>query len=148
VDKNRVQLNPQAGTIVFRPKQGRSLSVGRIFDSFVASSLYGPNGIETVRYLEITARGEVVGGATASLFQVGGTGQQFELTDDPDSQPPMDEPNACQRLRAALTQGARVTSVTGRVHHWTIPRTAKDPDQLSGKKPLLLIVTDFQTAPK
>ncbi|OAI54442.1 hypothetical protein AYO44_14970 [Planctomycetaceae bacterium SCGC AG-212-F19] len=148
VEKDLVRLDAEAGTIVFQTKKGKSLAVEKLYESYMATSLFGPNGIETIRYLEITALGETVVGPGGMLLKVAGTTQRFALGNDPESKPLPGEKPACQRLREALTKGAKVTGVTGRIHGWTAPLSAKDPDQLAGKKPLLLIVTDFQTSPK
>lgn len=148
VEKDRVRLDVEAGTIVFQTKKGKSLAVEKLYESYMATMLYGPNGIETVRYLEITALGETAIGSGGMLLYVAGTTQRFALGNDPESKPLPGEKPPCQRLREALIKGVKVTGVTGRIHGWTAPLSAKDLDQLSGKKPLLLIVTEFQIAPK
>jgi hypothetical protein len=148
VDRDLVRLDTEAGTIVFQAKKGKLLAVDQIYESFLATTLYGPNGIESVRYLEVTALGEVVVVDGTTLLKVADTTHRFALGNDPDSKPTAGKKTAFQRLREALAKGERVTGVTGRVHRWNIPLSAKDEDQQAGKKPLLLIVMDFQAALK
>jgi hypothetical protein len=148
VEKNLVGLDKETGIITFQAKKGKSLDVDKIYESFLSTSLYGPNGIENVNYLEITALGEVAASAEGTHLRVAGTAPRFRLGDDPDHKPQAGEQTALRRLQQALARGTKVTGVTGRVHGFNAPLSAKDPDQRAGKKPLLLIVTDFRTAKK
>jgi len=142
-----VRLDTEAGTIAFQARKGKSLDVDSIYESFLATALYGPNGIESVRYLEITALGEVAAG-DRPVLKVANTTERFALGDDPDRKPAAGEKTAFRRMQEALAKGAKVIGVTGHVHRWNAPVDTKGPDQPAGKKPLLLIVTDFQTATK
>ena len=148
MEKDLIRLDTEAGTIAFQAKNGKSLAQEMIYESFLATSLYGPNGIEAVRYLEITALGEVVMEEGTALLTVADRTQRFALGSNPDRKPSAGEQTPFQRLREAMAKGAKITSVTGYIHRWNVPISAKDADQLAGKKPPLLIVTDFQTSPQ
>lgn len=148
------------GTITFYPQKGKSLDLAKIHASLQLTRLAGKTR-SAVNYLEITATGDVVVVEKDTLLRVGGTNQEFLLGDDPKAKPKAGEKTPFQRLCDALAKGEKVTSVTGRVHGWSGPwpevlralpaAPAKDPDEAdkaAAKRPPLLLVTDFQTAPK
>ncbi len=140
------------GTITFSIKQGKSLDLDKLQESIQATRLSGKTR-SAVNYLEITAPGEVVVSEKDSLLQVTGTAQQFALGDDPNVKPKEGAKTPFQRLREALSGGANVVSVTGRVQGWSGPwpvvlralaAERARPDE-SGARPTLT-VTDFQLA--
>ncbi len=148
------------GTITFYPQKGKSLDLAKIHASLQTTRLAGKTR-SAVNYLEITAKGEVTVVEKDTLLKVAGTTQQFALGDDPKAKPKEEAKTPFQRLCEALAKGETVTSVTGRVIGWSGPwpevlralagEPAKDSeksDKPAAKKPLLLIVTDFQTAKK
>ena len=99
------------GLISFRAKQGKSIDVDRLRASLEATRLSGRTGME-VRYLEITARGQLVESGSELRLELPG-GQQFALVETAGA-----APRAGERLREALARGEKVVSVTGRVEGW------------------------------
>ena len=145
------------GTITFSAREGTSVDLDKLQESIRATRLSG-NTRSAVNYLEITAQGEVVVGEEEPLLDVTGTAQQFALGDDPNARPGGASITAYQRLREALARGERIASVTGRVQGWSGPwpvvlrglagelaKGAEGPVKGAGKRPPLLVVTDFQT---
>jgi hypothetical protein len=148
------------GTITFSPQKGKSLDLAKIVAGLQTTRLAGRTG-SGVNFLEITAKGEVIVVEKDTLLKVSGTTQQFALGDDPKAKPKEGTKTPFQRLCEALAKGEKVTSVTGRVHGWSgrwpevlralsgePAENAEKPDKPAAGKPTLLIVTDFQTAPK
>ena len=145
VDKNSVVLfceddkrQYSPGTILFSARKGRSVDLEKMRESITATRLSGGTNMRVDR-LDITARGEVVTGGPELLFKVTGTSQEFVLAEDPGAK------DAFQRLRE--TRGAKIVTVTGRVHGWE----GRFPDVLralavAGQKPTRLYVTDFEVA--
>jgi hypothetical protein len=147
------------GTITFAAKKGKSIDLVKLRESIRATRLGGNTNSE-VRYLEITAEGEVVVTGKETLLNVSGTKQQFLLGDDPKATAKEGEKTPYQRLREALAKGKKVASVTGRVQGWAgrwpvvlrelAAQPAGDagqPGKAAPKKPTLLLVTDFQAVP-
>jgi hypothetical protein len=157
--------NVYEGRVEFRAQEGKSLDLEKIYECLKETRMSGkPPGRVTAaqcRYLEITALGEVTAGEKELLLKVNGTGQQFRLGADPAVKVEAGEKSPLQRLQDALKRGEKVTGVTGRVHGWTghfpavlkefpveVEKDPKNPDKPPVRKPLLLYVTDFQTAKK
>ena len=153
VDKNAVVYlcetdkgSYRPGKISFSPKQGKSLDLRKMHESITATRLSGGTSMG-MDYLEITATGEVVVDAQTVLFKVSGTTQQFVLKEE-STKDGTKSPLA--RLREALTSGAKVVSVTGRVEGWSgrfpvvLGALAKRP----ADAPVALVVTDFEMSKK
>jgi hypothetical protein len=145
VDKNLVKLEPgpvkksyQEGTITFQAKKGKSIDLDKLRESIAATRLSGGTNMG-MDYLEITARGSVVGDKEPRL-EVAGTGQEFVLGDGAKGE--------LERLRAALTRGDRVIAVTGRVQGWSgrFPDALKALAQNKGRP--VLLVTAFEAGTK
>jgi hypothetical protein len=148
------------GTITFAAQKGESLDLAALHASLQRTRLAGKTR-SAVNFLEITARGEVTVVEKETLLKVSGTARQFALGDDPKARPKEGEKTPFRRLCDALAKGDKVVSVTGRVDGWSGPwpmvlralpggpaGDAEKPDQPAGRKPPLLVVTDFQTAAK
>jgi hypothetical protein len=164
VDKDSVKFEIEPGkgsyrngTVTFAAKKGKSIDLEKLHESIKATRLSGKTR-SAVNYLEVTAQGEVVVGEVGPLLNVTGAAQQFALGEDPNAGPAGASITAYQRLRDALARGERVASVTGRVQGWSGPwpvvlrglagefaKGTEGPDQGAGKRPPLLVVTDFQT---
>jgi hypothetical protein len=150
VDEYSVQLEKVwVGRITFDARKGKSLDLAKIHAALQATRLSGRTGSE-MKYLEITALGEVVADKTEMRLKVTGTKQEFIVVADPDANLPH------RGLEEALTKGVKVTSVTGRVEGWSghfpavlkaLPgepvNDPKSPDQPAARKPPRLRVTDF-----
>jgi hypothetical protein len=146
------------GTITFYPQRGKSLDLATIHASLQTTRLAGKTR-SAVNYLAITAKGEgIVVEKDTRLKAIGAT-PQFALGDDPKTEPTEGAKTPFRRLCEALAKGAKVTSVTGRVHGWSGPwpevlrglpggpaEDSEKSDEPAATKPPLLIVTDFQTA--
>jgi hypothetical protein len=147
------------GTITFAAKKGKSLDLQKLQESIRATRLGGDTNSE-VKFLEITAEGEVVGNDKETLLSVSGTKQQFRLGEDPQAKPKDGDKTPYQRLQQALAKGQKVASVTSRVQGWSgrwpvvlrelaaeSAKDARQSDKAVPKKPTLLLVTAFETAP-
>jgi hypothetical protein len=64
-----------------------------------------------MKYLEITALGDVTYEKERPLLKVGGTGQEFFLAELPDLVPAPDDATAFRRLLEALAKKERITQV-------------------------------------
>jgi len=96
-----------------------------------------------LKWLEVTAEGEVRVSEKEVRLKVRGTEQTFLLGEDPSAATPK-EKEAFRRLREALERGEKVASVAGRVENWQGNLT-----QLSKTlpaKPRRILVKDFQTS--
>jgi hypothetical protein len=139
------------GTITFKVREGKALDLAGLHASLKDTRLSGKTRSAVISF-DVTAKGEVTVSGKETLLKVSGPGQQFALAEDPKAKPSKGAPSPYQRLRAALAKGARVTGVTGRVQGWSGPwpevlrAPPGGPEKRAGKKPPLLIVTDFQTA--
>src|SRR5262249_48961551 len=119
VDKNRVTLISEAdkgryrpGTIIFFPKQGKSLDLRKMVESITATRLSGGTNM-SMDYLEITATGEAALDAKTVLLKVSGTTQQFVLKEAPEFKNKGGTATPLLRLETALASGAKVVRVTG-----------------------------------
>ena len=119
VEKNLVTLTCEEGKggyrpglITFHAKKGKSIDLQKIRDSITATRLSGGTGM-SVDYLEITVLGAVEIRDKETLLSVSGSALQFSLADAPSAK------GKLQKLRDALAQGEKVTSVVGRVEGWT-----------------------------
>jgi hypothetical protein len=137
------------GTITFAAKKGKSIDLEKLQQAIRATRLGGNTNSE-VRYLEITAEGDVVVTDKETLLNVSGTKQQFLLGEDPKAKPREDEKTPYQRLQEALAKGKKIASVTGRVQGWSgrwpvvLRELAAEPAKDAPRKPSVLLVTDFQ----
>jgi hypothetical protein len=152
VDKNGVALFCEPakdkylpGTISFHARKGKSIDLEKMRESIAATRLSGGTNMRVDR-LEITATGEVSAGAKDVVLKVSGTGQELVLGENPNAK------DEFQRLRQALAKGAKVTGVTGHVQGWNgrFPDVLKAlaPDPAMGRKPTVLLVTDFEVGGK
>jgi hypothetical protein len=142
VDKNLVTLTCETdkgsyrpGKITFYPKKGRSLDLGKLHESLVATRLSGGTSM-SVDWLEISARGEVFVRDKDLVLKLSGTGQEFLLLEEPGAK------DAIARLREQAARGANVNSVTGLVPGWkgrfpAVLRALETPGTPT------LLVTDF-----
>ena len=132
------------GTISFQAKEGKSINLGKIQESIAATRLSGHTNMR-VDYLEITAQGKVVLRDLEPVLKVSGTELEFELAaDDRDLE---------KRLLEVAGRGEEVITVTGRLDGWNgrfpvVLRTLAKRYGTDGKKPILLVVTGFETAEK
>ncbi len=152
VDKNAMiyvcqpgKENYRPGTITFTPKLGKTLDLRKIRESIAATRLSGGTAMG-VDYLEIKATGDVVLDEQMLVLKVAGTNQDFVLKEDSKK----DEKSPLQRLRTAISSGAKVVSVTGRVEGWAgrFPAVLQSQGQLAPDARMGLIVTDFEASKK
>ncbi len=163
VEKSSVKMDVEPGThkyrigtITFAAKKDKSIDLEKIHDAIRATRLSGKTN-SAVKYLEITATGEVVTAEKKTLLKVSGTAQEFVLGEDPSAKPKNNGKTPFQKLQEALAKGNKVESVTGRVQGWSgrwpdvlralaaePAKDAKPSDKAAAKQPPLLIVTDFQ----
>jgi hypothetical protein len=142
----------QPGTITFAAKKGKSIDMAKLRADIQAMRL-GKGTRSKVTYLEITATGEVTAKDKELRLDVAGTKERFLLGADPKSK--KGEKSALSRLREAVANGEKVTSVTGRVEGWsgTWPSVlkaleAEEKKEPGKRKPPRLFVTDFEVASK
>ena len=145
VEKNRVELDLDKGTITFCAKKGNTIDLNKIHESIRATRLSGGTGMR-VNALEITAIGKIVavdaqGEKPLTLrLKVNGTPQEFVLGEDANNK-------VLQQLRAAVGASDDVT-ITGRVDGWNShfpPFLNSPPPPGNGQRPLL-IITEFKKA--
>jgi hypothetical protein len=133
----------QFGTIQFAAKKGRSIDLDKMCESIAATRLSGGTNMR-VDWLEITAKGEVIGHGKDLVLKVSGTGQELVLSEE------LTSAGVLQRLRKALTSGHKVATVTGRVPGWNgrfpvvLAAWAEAPDAQKRK----LEVMDFEIKKK
>jgi hypothetical protein len=99
------------GLIQFEAKKGKSVDLDKMHESISATRLSGGTNMR-MDYLEITIRGTVAERGKDLVLTVAGTGQELVLGDD------VDIKGGLEKLRKALADGAKVTTVTGRVQGW------------------------------
>jgi hypothetical protein len=151
VDKNRVTLTCEAGkgdyrpgVITFFPKKGKSLDLRKMAESIRATRLSGGTSM-SMDFLEITATGAAVSAGKEMLFKVHGAAEQFILKDAGGK-----SQGSLERLREALSSGAKVVSVTGRVEGWNgkFPDVLRSLAKQPAGAPVVLLITDFETSNK
>jgi hypothetical protein len=133
VDANRVVMDKQAGTITFQARKGRLADLDKLHESIKATRLGDGTGMQ-LKWLEVTAVGEVIDSAKEVRLKVSGSDQYFVLTED--------NAASLERLREALQRGKTRLRVTGRVDGWTGNLTQfsrKLPD-----KPRQIVVSSFE----
>ena len=146
------------GIISFAAKKGKSIDLQKLQESIRATRL-GRKTSSEVKYLEITAEGELVVAEKEVLLKVRGGEQRFLLSDDPAARGKEGEKTPYERLMDALAKGKKIASVTGRLPGWSgrwpdvlrelaekARKDAGEPDKVASKKPTQLIVKDFQIA--
>jgi hypothetical protein len=143
VDADDVRLDTKKGEIAFRAKKGRLVDLDKLHESIWATRLSGNTGM-SLRWIDVTAAGNLVLEQKQLQLRVTGSDQFFVLAEDPEAKPQAGAPTAFSRLREALDRGEKVVSVTGRVEGWSghFPGFLKDLP----KKPRTLRVKEFQTA--
>jgi hypothetical protein len=141
VDASLVGLDKKAGTISFQAKKGRVVDLDLLHESIWATRLGDGTGM-TLKWLDVTAEGEVTGSEKEVRLKVRGRDQYFLLGDDPNAATPK-EKEAFQRLREALQRGEKVVSVMGRVENWQGNLTQFS--KTLPAKPRRILVKDFQT---
>lgn len=142
VEKNRVELDIDKGTITFYAKKGNTIDLNKIHESIRATRLSGNTGMR-VNALEIIAVGKVVSiedngeKPPALRLKVNGTNQEFVLGEDGNGR-------LLQRLREALNKSE--VTVTGRVDGWNshFPPFLNSPPPPGNGQPPLLKVTDLK----
>ncbi len=139
VDANLVVMDKQAGTIAFRARKGRRVDLDKLHESVWATRLGDGTGME-LKWLEVTAQGEVVAADKEIRLKVAGSEQYFLLGDGEKE----GEAVPFRRLKEALARGEKIVSVTGRVDGWNGNWT-QFLRKLPGK-PRRIVVKDFQTA--
>jgi len=142
VDANLVVMDKQAGTIAFQAKKKRLVNLDQLHESIRCTRL-GDNTGMTLKWLDVTAEGEVVVDAKEVKLKIPGTEHFFLLGDD-DTVRPVPEKTAGKRLREALDRGEKVVSVTGRLENWKGNLTQLS--KLLPDKPRKILVKDFRTA--
>lgn len=110
-DKRPNVGNYLPGLIHFEAKKGKSVDLDQMHESISATRLSGGTNMR-MDYLELTVVGEVQERGKDLILKVSGTGQEFLLGDD------VDIKGGLEKLRKALADGAKVTTVTGRVQGW------------------------------
>ena len=150
VQKNSITLTCEGdkgsyrpGVITFHAKKGRSIDLDKMRESIAASRLSGGTNMK-MDYLEITAAGDVQLDDKKVLFTVFGTGQKFDLSEDPGAK------GVWQKLRDAQARGEKITSVTGRVQGWSgvFPAVMKGLAKAGDQPRTQLNVTGFEIAKK
>src|SRR5438105_6434491 len=106
-----MKLDKKVGTITFKAKRGRVVDLNKLHESIWATRLGDSTGME-LKWLEVTAAGEVIVDGKDVKLKVAGSVQPILLGDE-DSAPTLAEKQAFQRLREALERGEKVVSVTG-----------------------------------
>src|SRR5436305_15211839 len=153
VNRNQVTLTCETekgsyrpGVITFYPKQGKTLDLRKMQDSITATRLSG-NTSMSVEFLEITATGTAVLDGATVVFQVSGSPQKFVLKEAPSKD---GAPTPLRRLREALSGGAKVVSVTGRVDGWNgrFPVVLRALNEQPPETPTGLTVLEFETSKK
>ena len=138
------------GTITFVARKGASINLEKILQSLKATRLF--KGTRSgVNFLDITAEGEVVVGDKEILLKVSGTAEQLRLGEDPKAKRQEGVTTPFQRLQQRLAKGEKLVRVTGRVQGWNgrwpdVLRELAGKEKAADRKPVLLMVTDFQTA--
>jgi hypothetical protein len=155
VDDKSVKYEVEPGTaryrnatVTFAAKTGKSVDLRKLSESLKATRL-GKGTRSGVNYFEITAEGEVVVEGKETLLKVSGAEEQLSLGDDPKAKP-KEGKSAYQRLKEALAEGEKITSVTGRVQGWSgvWPEVLRELSAAPAKKRTVLTVTDFETVKK
>ena len=150
VDKNSITLTCEGdkgayrpGVITFHAKKGRSIDLDKMRESITASRLSGGTNMK-MDYLEMTATGDVKFGDKIALFTVFGTGQKFDLSEDPTAK------GVLQKLRDVQTRGDKIISVTGRVQGWSgvFPAVMKGLAKAADQPTTQLNVTGFEISKK
>jgi hypothetical protein len=143
VDADEVKLDTKKGEITFHAKKGRLVDLDKLHESIWATRLSGGTGM-SLKWIDVTAVGEVVLQQKQPRLKVTGSDQHFDLVEDPDAKPKPGAKSAFSLLLEALDRGDKVVSVTGRVEGWS----GHFPGFLKAlpKKPRTLCVKDFQVA--
>ena len=129
------------GSITFRARKGRLIDLDKLHESIWATRLSGRTRSGLVS-LEVTVVGEVIAGEKETTLKVTGSNAYFVLGENPED----DRKYKFDKLRAAVNDGAKVVSVTGRIADYAgrWPKVlAKMP-----AKPRRILVTSFKTARK
>lgn len=127
------------GSVTFRAKKGRLIDLDKLHESVWATRLSVGTRSGLVS-LEVTAVGEAVVKGKETTFKVAGSSARFVLEKNPEDE----HKGQFEKLRAAVSAGEKVVSVSGRIAdysgRWTTV-LAKMP-----KKPRRILVTSFKTA--
>lgn len=150
VQKNSITLTCEGekgsyrpGVITFHAKKGRSIDLDKMRESINASRLSGGTSMK-MDYLEITAAGDVQLDDKKAVFTVFGTGQKFDLSEDPGGR------QTLLRLILQQTRGEKITSITGRVQGWSgvFPAVMKGLAKTADQPRTQLYVTGFESVKK
>jgi len=129
------------GTVTFKAKKGRLVSLDKLHESLWATRLSGGTKSGLVSF-EVTAVGKVVSKRKEIVLTVTGSKEHFVLAEDP-----KDERKAVfEKMREAIGSDKRVFSVTGRLDGWS----GRWPTVLRKlpPKPRRILVTGFETVKK
>jgi hypothetical protein len=150
VEKNSITLTCEGdkgayrpGVITFHAKKGRSIDLDKMRESITASRLSGGTSMK-MDYLEITATGNVQLEDKLAVLTVSGTGQKFDLSEDPSAK------GVLQKLRDGQTRGEKIVSVTGRVQGWSgvFPAVMKGLAKAADQPRMQLNLTGFEIGKK
>jgi len=130
-------LDKKEGTIRFQARKGCTVDLDQLHESIWATRLGDGTGME-LKWLEVTAVGEVIAGDKETLLKAPG-GQQFLLGEDTTFK----GGKSLKELREALARGEKLVSLSGRVDGWKGNLT-RFTSTLPGK-PRHILVRDFQT---
>ncbi len=127
------------GSITFRAKKGRLIDLDKMHESIWATRLSGRTRSGLVS-LEVTVVGQVTAGEKETTLKVTDSNAYFVLEKNPED----DHKDKFDKLRAAVSGGVKVVSVTGRIADYA----GRWPGVLAKKpaKPRRILVTSFKTA--
>jgi hypothetical protein len=113
-------------------------------ESLRATRLSGSTSM-SMQYLDITVVGEVMLKDNVMQLNGAGTPQQFVLKPAKD-----DKSKSFERLREAVSAGAKSVSVTGRVDGWSgrFPLVLSALAKRPANEPVVLFVADFEISKK
>ena len=106
------------GTITFKAKKGKLISLDKLHESLWATRLSGGTKSGLLR-LDVTAIGQVVTTGEETILRVTGSKEHFVLADDPKAKPKDGQKTVYQKMLAATAGGQTVRSVTGRLDGWS-----------------------------
>jgi len=143
VDANLTVLDKKVGKITFQAKKGKLVDLDKLHESIWATRL-GDNTGMALKWMEVTAKGEVARADKGLVLKVPGTDQFFVLKEDTKSTVKPGTKTVFHQVFEAVERGEKVVSVTGELEGWQGNLT-QFSKQLPAK-PRAILVRDFQTA--
>ena len=143
--KFRLTNKYDQGTISFRARKGRLVSLDKLHESIWATRLSGGTRSGVI-CLDVTAEGVVVESEDGIILTVNGTDRQFVLVEDVKAKPVDAKESLLAELREVLSEGQATVSVSGYVDGWV----GRWPDVLRqppARRPRLM-VTGFTSVGK